>query len=408
MGPFSRREPERKLPPVEGVKDAADAIDDGAPGPAAIWRDNLGRWSIRSLQVLLIVTITAVSLWFIVQLKLVFIPVLIAIILASAASPVIRWLRKRGISPTFAAWIVLLGSVLILGGVVAFIVLAVRNQWDTLSASAAEGLDTLQAWLADLPIAIDQDEVTAFREGIAEFVSSIELGAGVVAGVSSVAEFVTGTLLMVVVLFYFLKDGDRIWEFLLRLFHGPALERGRRIGATSVDVLGSYVRGTAVVGLADATVIGLGLVVLQVPLALPLSVIVFLGAFIPLVGATLAGAVAALVALVANGPVVALIVIALVILVQELEGDLLQPLVMGRSLKLHPLVILLALTAGTIIAGIIGAVLAVPVAAVIWAIIRVWHGPDPALEQPAAYRRKRNRDKDLEVPPAPSGSAPVA
>ena len=231
------------------------------------------------------------------------------------------------------------------------IVFAVRNQWQRLADSAAEGFDDLQSWLDDLPFPIDQDQITAARDSIVDFVTSAEFGAGALAGVSAATEFVAGTVLVLVVLFFFLKDGDRIWAFFMRPFHGERLERGRRVGVTSVKVLGGYVRGTAIIALVDAVVIGVGLAILQVPLALPLAVIVFLGAFIPLVGATVAGILAALVALVANGPIVALIVVAIVIVVNQVEGDLLQPVVMAQSLKLHPLVILIALTAGTILGG---------------------------------------------------------
>ena len=146
--------------------------------------------------------------------------------------------------------------------------------------------------------------------------------------------------------------------------------------------------------LVDTVAIGAALLIMQVPLAFPLAIIVFLGAFIPLVGATVAGILAALVALVANGPVVALIVVAVVIAVNQLEGDLLQPVVMGKSLQLHALVILMALTAGTILAGIVGAVLSVPLAAVAWAIIQVWTAEDPHLE-----------DMNPDLPPA--GTNPI-
>ncbi|MDF2442600.1 MAG: putative heme transporter, partial [Subtercola sp.] len=152
-----------------------------------------------------------------------------------------------------------------------------------------------------------------------------------------------------------------------------------------------YVRGTAIVAFVDAVFIGAGAAVLGVPLALPLAVIVFVTAFIPIVGATLAGVLAALVALVANGPFVALLVVLIVVLVNQLEGNLLQPVVMANSLKLHPLVILVALTAGTILGGIVGAVLAVPIAAVSWAIIKVWNHdeqPDPP-HKPPFWRRKK-------------------
>ena len=181
---------------------------------------------------------------------------------------------------------------------------------------------------------------------------------------------------MAVVLFYFLKDGDRIWAFFLRMFPDDRRDKARLSGFRVMEVLGGYIRGTAIVALVDAVCIGAALFFLGVPLALPLTVIVFVGSFIPLVGATAAGVFAALIALVANGPVVALVVVIVIILVNQLEGNFLQPVVMGKSLSIHALVILLALTAGTILAGIIGAILAVPIAAVGWAVIKVWTGED--------------------------------
>jgi predicted PurR-regulated permease PerM len=158
--------------------------------------------------------------------------------------------------------------------------------------------------------------------------------------------------------------------FLLRPFRGEPYERALRVGDKTVTVLGSYVRGTATVAAVDAVGILIGLLILQVPLALPLAVLVFLLAFIPIVGATLAGILAALVALVANGWVVALLVVGVVVLVNQLEGNLLQPVLMGRSMQLHAFVILIALTAGTVLGGIVGAVLAVPITAVAWGSCR--------------------------------------
>ena len=149
-------------------------------------------------------------------------------------------------------------------------------------------------------------------------------------------------------------------------------ERLLVIGDRSTVVLGGYVRGTATIAFVDAIFIGGALVILRVPLALPLAVVVFIGAFIPLVGATVAGILAALIALVSNGLVTALIVVAVVVAVNQIEGDVLAPIVLGRSLRLHPLAILLALTAGTILAGIVGAILAVPFAAVAWATVKTW------------------------------------
>lgn len=378
-----------------------------------MWTDRLGRWSTRSLQVLIVAALAAVAVWGLVQVKLLVIPVLIAIIVAAAAAPLVGWLRRHGVRPILAAWITLLGGIVVLGGVVTLIVLAVRDQWEELVIAASEGFDDLLGWVQTLPFPIDQQQIDDARDAIIDFVTSAEFGTGALAGVSAAVEVITGALLLVVLVFFFLKDGDRIWAFFMRPFHGERLERGRRIGTTSVKVLGGYVRGTAIIALVDAVGIGIGLAILQVPLALPLAVIVFLGAFIPLVGATVAGILAALVALVANGPLVALIVVAIVIVVQQVEGDLLQPVVMAQSLKLHPLVILIALTAGTIVGGIIGAVLAVPIAAVGWAIIKVWEGPDPSLDERKSLRRRRKEAADAtsrgeQLPADSAGGTPVA
>jgi putative heme transporter len=197
-------------------------------------------------------------------------------------------------------------------------------------------------------------------------------------------EFLTGLVLMIVVLFFLLKDGWKITNFTLRWFRDGTRARLAESVDRASQVLGGYVRGTATVAAVDAVLIGAGLFIIGVPLALPLAVIVFIGAFIPIVGATVAGILAALVALVTTGPVAALIVVGIVVAVNQLEGNLLQPVVMGRTLSLHALIVLLALTVGTIVGGIFGAILAVPYTAVAWTLIQVWSdryqaGPDPVL-----------------------------
>jgi predicted PurR-regulated permease PerM len=335
--------------------------------------DKLGWLGLRSAQILMVLGVVAVLVFILVQVKLVVIPLLIAIILASALSPVIKWLRRRGLSAIVATWVTLLSATVVFGGIVTLIVFAVENQWNDLATNALDGFDQLTTYLAEGPLAIDAAQIQDARDAAVDFLTSSQFGSGAIAGVSAAGQFVTGLVLVIVILFFFLKDGDVIWAFFLRPFRGERLQRGRRIGATSVRVLGGYIRGTAIVAAVDATAIGIGLAILGVPLALPLAVIVFLTAFIPLIGATAAGILAALVALVANGWVVALIVVGIVVLVNQLEGNFLQPVVMAQSLKLHPLVILVALTAGTVVAGIIGAVLAVPIAAVGWAIAKTWN-----------------------------------
>jgi len=352
---------------------------------ATLWADGFGRVATRSLQTLAVVAVVAVGVLAVMQLTLVVIPVLIALVLAAAISPLVGWLRRRGVPSLLATWIALLTLVALLSLVVWAVVRAVINQWDELADSAVDGLAELRDLVSVLPFEITDEQITEAQDAVQGLLASDAVGAGAAAGLSQTADFVAGFFIMVVVLFFFLKDGPRIWEFLLRPFEGERYQRGLRVGDRTVQTLGGYVRGTAIIAAVDAVGIGIGLAIVGVPLVIPLSVLVFLLAFVPLVGATVAGILAALVALVALGPIQALIVVVIVVVVNQIEGDFLQPVVMGRSLRLHPLVILVALTAGTVLAGITGAVLAVPIAASLWGAVQVWDGPGT----PARFARQK-------------------
>ncbi|WP_137844200.1 AI-2E family transporter [Microbacterium sp. 2FI] len=354
--------------------------------PWSLWADGFGMLSIRALQIIVVVAVVAGIIFAIQQLTLVTIPLVIALILACAFNPVMSWMRRRGVPSALATTITLLTIVLILTGLALLIVWAVRDQWDELYARAEDGVGRVIDWVQTLPFAPTRDQLDEWLATLTDFVTSAQFGSGALAGVSAVANFVTGLVLMVTILFFFLKDGPQMWEFLLRPFRGEHYVRARRIGDKTTTVLGSYVRGTATVAAVDAIGILIGLLILQVPLALPLAVLVFLLAFIPIVGATVAGIVAALVALVANGWFNALLVVGVVVLVNQLEGNFLQPVLMGRSMKLHAFVILVALTVGTVLGGIVGAVLAVPIAAAAWGVIQVWDGPN----LPARWARPKH------------------
>ncbi|MEE2523903.1 AI-2E family transporter [Arthrobacter sp. KFRI-F3372] len=337
------------------------------------WRNAYGRASVRAGQTLLLLGLATVLVYALIQLRLVVIPLLLALILAAAIAPLVHWLRRKGWPSAAATGFSFLLLLLAVGGLVTAVVFAVMGQAGELARSARQGFDQLYGLVRNGPVPVDEQQIQQARDAVLDFITSSTAGAGVVSGLSAAGTFITGFLLMVVILFFFLKDGERIWAFILRAFKGTRLVKARRVGQESLLVLGGYVRGTAIVATVDAFFIGLALILLGVPLALPLAAVVFIGAFIPLVGATLAGVLAALVALVANGPVTALIVVIAVILVNQLEGNFLQPVVMGHTLSVHALVILLALTAGTILAGIIGAILSVPLAAVTWAAIKAWN-----------------------------------
>lgn len=360
------------------------AVDEGrGRRPAAVgllWTDALGRTALRSLQILLIGVLAAALIFLLTQVSIVVIPVLLALIVASATWPLIRALTSRRWPPMLATFAVLGGVLLLLGGAIALVVVLVRGQWDSLAQHASEGVQSLTAWVSStFGIAIDGPQIDAWIEQVKAMVFTKEAGgaaaSGLGAGFSTAANLATSAVLFVVVLFFFMKDGPSIWRFALGGATGARRARLELMGRRAVAVMGGYVRGTVIVALVDAVFIGIGLWIVGVPLAFPLAVVVFICAFIPVVGAALAGAIAALVTLVTNGPTAAIIVVGIVLLVNQLEGNLLSPLVLGRSLKLHELVVLLALTVGTVLGGIIGTLLSVPIAAVAWALVKAWNEP---------------------------------
>ncbi len=366
-------------------------------GRSSIWSDSLGRAGLRCAQILLILSVAVIAIYGLLQVKLVVIPLLLALILAAAIGPVVHWLHSKGWPSALATGTSFLLLLVVFGGVITGIVAAVRSEMDALVEQAVEGFDQLVAFAQNGPIPLDSTAIEDAKNAAADFLTSSTVGNTALAGLSVATSIITGFVLMAVVLFFFLKDGAKIWGFFLRLFKGEQQDKARLAGHRAMEVFGGYVRGTALIALVDAIFIGGALFFLGVPLALPLAVIVFVTAFIPIVGATVAGVLAALVALVANGPFVALMVIIAVVVVNQLEGNLLQPVVMGKSLSIHALVILLALTAGTILAGIIGAILAVPITAVAWAVIKVWTGEDDG--SPEVRRKIReftDTDKDTD------------
>jgi predicted PurR-regulated permease PerM len=369
--------------PGDGVADIGDAAQSLAPaiGP---WSDTLGRAGSRAAQTLLIAAVAVGLVWILLRVKVVVIAILVALILASAVAPLVKWLERKGWSNLLATLAAFLGILALVGGVLTGIVFAIRSEWDTLVTQATEGWGELQRFISSGPLPVDTAAVDDALRQAGDALSGGAIAGTALSGLGAAANFVTGAVLMIVVLFFFLKDGEKMWNFALRWTRG---ERRAKL-AESVDrgaeVLGGYVRGTAAIALADAVLIGAALLVLGVPLAVPLAVIAFITAFIPVVGATVAGVLAALVALVTNGPAIALIVIVWIIIVNQIEGNILQPIIMGRTLSLHALMILLALTVGTIVGGIFGAILAVPLTAVAWAVAQVWAsgyqaGDDPVL-----------------------------
>jgi putative heme transporter len=331
----------------------------------------LARAAAVSWRALVIVAAAALLLYLLVQLRLVVLPVILALFLSTLLVPPANLLRRRGLPASAATATVVVGAVLLLAGVVLLLVTQVTPQLSTLRQQVTTGIEDVQRWLATGPLNISQDELSGtfdrLRAGFGG--DGPGLARGVLTGATVAGEIVAGILLTLVLTFFFVKDGNRFTGFLLDVVGEERREDARAIGRMAWETVSAYLRGVATVGLVDAVLIGIGLVIVGVPLVIPLAVLTFFGAFFPLVGAFVAGALAALVALVAKGPLAALIVIGITVGVQQLEGHVLAPVVLGRAVNLHPVAILLALTAGAVLAGIVGAFLAVPVMAVTWTVL---------------------------------------
>lgn len=302
------------------------------------------------------------------RLMMVVLPVIIAVLLTTLLTPAYCWLRDHRWRPAPAAALPVLGAVLIFFGLWALIIPGVVSQSDDLFGNVQEGARQAVGVLE--PIGVGRGDVDrAIQEGL----SSVQGGAianEVLTGAVLLTQWAAGVILIVVLTFFFLKDGERLWGWVLELFHEDRQPMLHEVGVRSWAALSAYVQGVFLVATIDAVLIGAALLIVGVPVAMPLIVLTFVAAFFPIVGAFVAGAAAVLVALVANGLGAALVILAVIVAVQQLEGNVFYPVVVGRRLRLHPVGILLALTAGGVLAGVVGAFLAVPIAAVTAAVLQ--------------------------------------
>jgi putative heme transporter len=331
------------------------------------WLDTATQYTWRSL-----VLILGVSgfIYVMVRLYLVSLPIILAMILATLCVPPARKLERRGWPRLGAASLVVIGGLGSFLGLLALMAPAFFTQLQELGPTVVDGIDFVLTWLEEGPIGYDRDQVEQlFRQ----VMDSLEGSAGTIAAsVGSIAlavvEGITALILAVVLLFFFVKDGAQIVDWFIARTPDTQRDTVRAAGARGWVALSGFVRGTAAVALIDAVGIGLGLIIVGVDLWLPLTVLVFFGGFVPVIGATVTGILAALVALASDGLTAALIVGAIVLVVQQVESNLLQPTIMKRAVALHPVIILGVLTAGAVLIGIAGAFLAVPVTAVIAAV----------------------------------------
>jgi predicted PurR-regulated permease PerM len=335
---------------------------DAAVVPPGIRAAAAWAWRILAILLAAYVVLTAMA-----RIRVVIIPLAIALLLAALLQPLAAVLSKRGVPPALATAITLLSGFIGIGLLGYVVEEQFRNGLGDLTTQINGGIDKIQDWLINGPLGLSQQQINDYVDSARRSLSEnrSELTSGALGAATTIGEIITGALLTLFATIFFIKDGRKIWTWIVRLFPRGSRERVAGAGERAWRTLISYVHATLAVAFVDAVGIGLGAAILGVPLALPLAVIVFLFSFIPIVGATLSGLIAVLIALVAKGPVTALILLGVVLAVQQLEGHVLQPLLLGRAVKVHPLAIVFGIATGTLLAGIIGALLAVPIVAVI-------------------------------------------
>ena len=340
-----------------------------APGPDRARRMHSATRSVAvaSAELILIAAALVILGWVFGRLWVVLLPVVLGLLFTTVLWPATRFLRKHSWPPALAAAVVLLVFLGAIGGILAVIVPQVVGQIEDVADGVTQGLQQVQEWLAGPPFNIDDDQV---GNAVDSVINTIQANAQNIAGYAVTTATAIGNILINVVLalvltFFFLKDGPK-WVPWLAAQTGPrAAPHVAALSLKTWSTLSEFIRQQALVGFVDAFFIGLGLLLFGVPLVLPLAVLTFFGAFIPIIGAFVAGAFAVLIALVSNSVTTALWILVIVLLVQQLEGNVLQPIIQGRGLNLHAAVVILAVTAGSSLYGIIGAFLSVPVAALI-------------------------------------------
>lgn len=299
-------------------------------------------------------------------------PILLALIVSTVLWPPTRWMNRRGVPKALAALVSVLGSLGVIAGVLALIAPSIVEQSVQLADQTSEAISAVQDWLRGPPLNIRDEQLDSVLNQLSNTLQDRgdQIANGVFTGVSAVGSLVVTLVMVMVLTFFFVKDGPRFLPFVRRIAGRTAGRHLTEVLTRSWNTLGGFIRTQAIVSMVDAVFIGAGLVLLDVPLAWVLAIITFLAGFIPIVGAVTAGALAVLIALVANGLTTAIIVLVLILLVQQLESNILAPVLQSRAMNLHPVVVLLGVAAGGTLFGIIGAFLAVPVLAVVAVMLR--------------------------------------
>ena len=356
------------LPPVPPAPPAAPADVPRWLRVGAAWS-----WRLVLLAALLYVAGRVAS-----DLYLVIVPAAAALLLTALLQPLANRLRRRGLGPLAATWCTLLLAFVLIGAIVWLVTSRVEAEYPALVSQVKHTTTQIQSWLAGRPFHIKTGNLTKLSDNIVSYLSKHQsaLAGTVLTGGRILVEVLAGSVLCFFISFFLIKDGERIWSWLIS---GLVPERRRRAnlaGRAAWQSVVYYVRGTIVVAAIQATVMGITLAVINAPLVAPLALIMFLAGFIPLIGVLVAGTLAILIVLAAKGLIAAVVVLGILVLMNQLEGHLLQPQVVGKMVRLHPLAVILVLAVAGVVAGIAGAVVAVPITAAITSAVRALRHDD--------------------------------
>jgi predicted PurR-regulated permease PerM len=313
------------------------------------------------------------------RLGVVVVPLALALIFTALLLPAVDFLDHYGAVRGGAVAFVLIIGLAVLAGVLSFVVNQFIDGAPQLVDEVTRSIESTRDWLINGPAHLSSDQINQAGDTVIDALQTnqTQLTSGALSTAGTIAEIVTGALLCLFAVIFFLLGGRSVWEFVTRLIPRVQRARVREAGAAGFHSLAGYARATSLVALVDAVAIGSGLAIMGIPLALPLASLIFLGAFVPLVGALVTGFLAVIVAMLAKGLVYALITLALIVAVMQLEAHVLQPLVMGHAVSLHPLAVVVGITAGGVLYGVIGALLAVPTIAFLNSFVRVLAAEDP-------------------------------
>lgn len=343
------------------VRDRAAVIDDGFAG--------MQRWSLRIVAMAAAVFVLG---WVIGHLWVVVLPVALALIVTSVLEPPTSWLRRRNVPSALATAVVVLGAIGVLVGVVAILTPQVAGQAPAIAQGASDGLQKIRDWVTGEPLNLSDGQIARAIEAVQGKLqeSAAAISSGVFSTIGAATNVVVNLVIVLMLTFFFLKDGHRFIPWACALGGRRAGEHVAEVLSRSWATLGNFIRTQTLVATIDAVIIGVGLAILGVELAIPLAVLTFFAAYIPIIGAFVSGALAVLVTLVTNGTGDAIWALVIVVAVQQLEGNVLSPMLQGKNMNLHPAVVLLSVTAGGSLFGIMGALLAVPTVATAAEVLR--------------------------------------